>query len=115
MLRAVFVVGGLDVYVELSGQYRFFLSGINRGGGERCPLGVARWEPGDIAFDLHLAQRDVYFPTGSELMQSLVDKLDAVRTWYLQRQVPDPRLGILLSDNTVPQETHVSLSSGLRR
>ena len=114
-MRAVFVVGSLDVYVELSGQYRFYLSGINRDGTERHPLGVARWEPDDIAFDLHLIGDGAYFPEGTPLMQTLVDKLDAVRTWYLHHIAPDPRLGILFADNTVSQQTHVTLSSGAHR
>lgn len=99
-MNAVFVVGGLDVYVQASGERRFFLSAISRTGSERCQLGIARWEPDAKAFDLHIQGQEAYFPEGSQLLEDLVTRLDAVRTWYRSRERPDPRLGILLGDNT---------------
>lgn len=99
-MNAVFVVGGLDVYVQASGERRFFLSGISRTGSERCPLGIARWEPGDTAFELHLNGQEAYFPQGSQLMEDLLTRLDAVRSWYRSQERPDPHLGILIGDNT---------------
>jgi hypothetical protein len=99
-MNAVFVVGGLDVYVQASGERRFFLSGISRTGSERTPLGIARWEPGDAAFDLHIHGQEAYFPEGSQLLEDLVTRLDAVRTWYRAQERPDPHLGILIGDNT---------------
>lgn len=100
MMNAVFVVGGLDVYVQASGERRFFLSAISRTGTERCPLGVVRWEPGGDAFDLHLNAQDAYFPDESGLLDTLLARLNAVRSWYAEQEKPDPRLGIIFGDNT---------------
>jgi len=100
-MRAVFVVGTLDVYVQDSGERRFYLFGINRTNDERCPLGVARWEPGGLAFELSLAGGEAFFPQGSALMDALVTRLDAVRAWYQSCERPDPHLGIFIGDNTV--------------
>jgi len=99
-VNAVFVVGGLDVYVQASGERRFFLSAISRTGHERCQLGIARWEPYGEAFELNLNGQEAYFPEGSTLLDDLVTRLDAVRTWYRSQERPDPHLGILIGDNT---------------
>lgn len=99
-MGAVFVVGSLDVHVQPSGETRFFLTGISRFSGQQTPLGVARWEPGDRAFSLSLTGGGALFPEGSSLMDTLVTRLDAVRTWYQSHEPPDPHLGIILGDNT---------------
>lgn len=99
MVSAVFAAGMLDVRVERSGESRFYLTGINRATGAPFPLGVARWEPGTVAFDMHLVT-DAYFPAGSDLMQALVTHLDAIRSWYQRGEQPDVRLGIIFGDNT---------------
>lgn len=100
MSVAVFVVGGLDVHVQVSGERRFFLSAAHRDSGVPLQLGTARWEPGDRVFVLSLGGSDAYFPDGSELLATLVTKLDAVRSWHVEGIVPDAQLGILLGDNT---------------
>lgn len=99
-MKAVFVVGGLDVFVQASGECRFFMHSIDRVSGVKSPLGVARWEPDDDLFDLVLVGGDALIPDGSALMNTLVTRLDAVRSWYKDSEKPDPHLGILLGDNT---------------
>lgn len=97
---AAFVVGGLDVHVQVSGERRFFLSAAHRETGQPLQLGAARWEPGDAAFVLSLGGSDAYFPDGSPLLATLVTKLDAVRTWHQSGTHPDAQLGIIIGDNT---------------
>lgn len=99
-MGAVFVVGSLDVHVERSGESRFFLTGISRFSGQQAPLGVARWEPGDPGFALSLTGGGALIPEDSPLMETLVTRLDAVRTWYHSHERPDPHLGIVIGDNT---------------
>lgn len=114
-MNAIFVVGGLDVYVQVSGERRFFLSATSRATGQPMHLGVARWEPGETGFVLNLGGSDAYFPIGSALMDTLVNKLDAVREWHRTRQRPDPRLGIILTDDTASHESPTPLRAGLQR
>lgn len=114
-MSAVFVVGGLDVYVQVSGERRFYMSATSRTTGQPMHLGVARWEPDEAGFVLNLGGSDAYFPAGSPLLDTLVDKLDAVRHWYRTRQRPDPRLGIILRDDTASHETHTPLVPASRR
>lgn len=114
-MNAVFVVGGLDVHVQPSGDRRFFLSATSRASGQRILLGVARWEPDETGFVLNFGGSDAYFPVGSALLETLVDKLHAVREWQRTRQRPDPRLGIIFTRDTASHEPHTSLADATRR
>lgn len=108
-MRAAFVVGGLDVHVQLSGERRFFLSAVDRATRNGSQLGTARWEPGDRAFVLSLGAADGDFPDGSVALETLVCKLDALRAWHLRGVRPAPHLGIVIGDNTASHQTHASL------